>query len=80
MYLHCVRVMPSSASSIRSLRAWLPTGCCPVPGVEGAEEEAAVWEEEGRMEVLVPATGVPSVRGRREDSDLSPAFKGAAVV
>ncbi|KAG7223636.1 hypothetical protein INR49_015361 [Caranx melampygus] len=29
--------MPSSASSIKSRRAWLPTGACTVPGVEGAE-------------------------------------------
>lgn len=80
VYPHCVRVMPSSASSIRSHRAWLPTGSCPVPGVEGAGEEAAVWEEDGRVEALVAVTGVPSFTGWREDSGLLQALEEAALV
>lgn len=51
--------MPSSASSIRSLSAWLPTGSCPVPGVEGAVEGEAFWES--RMEALLAERGVPSL-------------------
>lgn len=45
-----MRVIPSSASSIRSHRVWLPTGRCPVPGVEGSEEGAAWVEETGCWE------------------------------
>lgn len=59
--------MPSSASSIRSRSVWLPTEKCPVPGVDGAGEEAAVWEEDGRMEALVSVTGVPSLTGWTAD-------------
>ena len=70
--------MQSSASSIRSRSVWLPTGSCPVPGVEGAEEEAAVWEEDGGTEALVPVTGVPSVTGWTEDSGLLTVLEEAA--
>lgn len=72
--------MPSSASSIRSRSVWLLTGSCPVRGVEGAGEEAAVWEEDGRMEALVPVTGVPSLAGWTEDSDLLMVLEEAASV
>lgn len=80
VYPHCVRVMPSSATSIRSRRVWLPTGSCPVPGVEGAGEEATVWAEDGRMEDLVLVTGVPSLTGWREDSSLLPSLEEALLV
>lgn len=59
---YCVRVMPSSASSIRSCKAWLLTGSCPVPGVEGAGEQEAIWEEDGGLDetAMTPVTGVPA--------------------
>lgn len=75
-----MRVKPSSASSIRSRRVWLPTGSCLTPGVEGAEEQEAVWEEEGRTEVLVSVAGIPSVTGWREDSGLLLVLEEAASV
>lgn len=62
--------MPSSASSTRSRRVWLPTVCCLNPGVEEAEEQEAVWEEEGRTEALGSVAGVPSLAGWREESGL----------
>lgn len=35
--------------------------------MDGAGEEAAVWEEDGRMEALVSVTGVPSLTGWTAD-------------
>lgn len=55
--------IPSSANSIRSLRAWLLTKSCPAPGVEAAGEEHCVWVEDGGMEALDVETGVPTLRG-----------------
>lgn len=60
--------------------AWLPTGrFCPVPGVEGAGEEEAIWEEEGRMEALVPVRGAPSPTGWTDDSGLLMEEEAASV-
>lgn len=63
-----MRVIPSSASSIRSHRVWLPTGRCPVPGVEGSEEGTGRWEE--GIDCLVIET--PSIKERLvEDTGIA---------
>lgn len=70
--------MPSSARSIRSRKAWLPTGADPVPGVEGAEGAAAVWEEDnGRTDAPVSVTGLP---GWTEERGSLAALEDAAFV
>lgn len=69
-----MRVIPSSASSIRSHRVWLPTGRCPVPGVEGSEEGAAWVEETGRWEEGIDCLVIetPSIKERLvEDTGIA---------
>ncbi len=48
--------------------------------MEEAEKEGAVWDEDGRMEVLVTLTGVPSPAGGTDDSGLLLVLEEAASV
>lgn len=43
---------------------------CLVPGMEGAEEQEAVWEEGGGMGALLSVSGVPSFTCWRGGSGL----------
>lgn len=67
-----MRVIPSSASSTRSLTAWLPTESFAEDEAAAVEEGAVLEEEvEGMMELLVTGTAASSPRVWTEESGFS---------
>lgn len=68
--------MPSSASSIRSRRAWLPTDSSPVLGVGGVKEKEAFWEQRGGTEAWLSVAGGPRPADGKEESGWTPALYG----